>query len=182
PRRFGGNLTMDIGNTPPKKAIEEAEAIFKEMFPSDPFHYYFLDDYYQSQNLAEKRFGVVFLLFSSLVIIITIMGLMSLSAYTAEQKKKEIGIRKVLGANSASIFRLMFKEYIYLWAIGAVIAIPAVYYLIERWLASFALRIEPGFLFLVLPLATVLIVALITVFVQSEKILHMNPVESIRSE
>lgn len=125
---------------------------------------------------------MVFIMFSGLVILITILGLLGLSAYTAEQKRKEIGIRKVLGASPMNIFKLMFRDYIALWAIGAIIALPAAWYLIDKWLASFAIRIEPGLTFFLFPLGFVLLVALTTVYVQSCKIIMMNPGESIRNE
>ncbi len=182
PRRYKGYLTINFENIPPGKAREEAKMIYNSFFPGNPFEYFFLDDFYNSQNLGEKRFGVVFILFSGLVIIITILGLLGLSAYTAQQKKKEIGIRKVLGASAVSIFNLMFRSYLFLWAFAALIALPLTWYLIEKWLDSFALRIEPHTAFFAIPIIVVLLVALLTVWVQSGKIIKMNPVESIQAE
>jgi putative ABC transport system permease protein len=182
PRRHKGYLTLATSNTKPDIAIEKARKTYMDFFPGSPFDYFFLKDFYNAQNLEEKRFGLVFLLFSILVIIITILGLMGLSAYTAEQKKKEIGIRKILGASPMNIFSLMFKEYIVLWALGAVVALPMVYFLIEKWLNSFALRINPGYWFYTTPLTLVLFVALATVFLQSWKVLMLNPAENIRAD
>ncbi len=182
PRHHKGYLTIHYGNLPPEKAREEVQMLYNSFFPAHPFEYFFLDDYYNSQNLEEKRFGVVFILFSGLVIVITILGLLGLSAYTAQQKQKEIGIRKVLGASSLSIFNLMFRNYLILWAIAATISIPLTWYLIEKWLDSFALRIEPHTVFFAIPVIVVLIIALLTVWVQSGKIIKMNPVKSLRTE
>ena len=181
PRRHKGYLTINYGNTPAEVAVENARMIYTKHFTRHPFEYFFLDDYYNHQNLGEKRFGVVFLLFSGLVILVTILGLIGLSAYTAEQRRKEIGIRKILGASPIRIFNLMFRDYLVLWALGALFALPAAYYLIDKWLASFAIRIEPGYGFFLLPLAGVLLVALTTVFLQSMKVLRMNPAQSIQS-
>ncbi len=182
PRRHKGYLTLATSNTQPDIAIEKAREIYTSFFPGSPFDYFFLKDFYNAQNQEERRFGLVFLLFSILVIIITILGLMGLSAYTAEQKKKEIGIRKILGASPMNIFNLMFKEYIVLWALGAIVALPLVYFLIEKWLNSFALRINPGYWFYTTPLTLVLFVALATVFLQSWKVLMLNPAENIRAD
>jgi putative ABC transport system permease protein len=182
PRRHRGYLTMALNTDDHTVAVEKIQQMYSSYFPANPFGYFLLKDYYSSQNLGEKRFGVVFLLFSVLVILITILGLMGLSAYTAEQKRKEIGIRKVLGANPLDIFRLLFKDYIYLWIIGALIALPTAYLLLEKWLDSYAVRIVPDYLFYILPLILVILVALTTVFMQSFKILKMNPVDNIRTE
>lgn len=181
-RRHKGYLTMGIEGGSYRQAIDAAERLYQEFFPGNPFNYFFLNDYYEAQNQAEKRFSTVLLLFSILVIIITILGLMGLSAYTAEQKKKEIGIRKVLGARKLDIFGSLFRDYVLLWALGGVLALPVVYYLLEKWLNSFAMRIEQSALFFVIPVFTVIVITLITVFAQSLRVLQMNPTTSIRSE
>ena len=182
PRRHRGYLTIDINGAPPETAINKMENLYRSVFPANPFAYFFLDNYYNAQNLGEKRFIIVLALFSLLVIIITILGLMGLSAYTVEQKRKEIGIRKVLGAKKTDIFRSLFKDYILLWIAGGLIAIPLAYYLMDNWLNTFALRIQPGYLFFIFPVIIVILITLLTVFVQSSRVLHMNPSESIKAE
>ncbi len=182
PRRHKGYLTAGLTTHDHNVVKEKVEKIYSSFFPASPFETFLLEDFYNSQNLGEKRFGVVFLLFSILVILITILGLMGLAAYTAEQKRKEIGIRKVLGANSLSIFQLLFKDYIYLWILGAAVALPTAYILVEKWLDSYAVRISPDYWFYVIPLTIVIVVALTTVFLQSMKLLKMNPAENIRTE
>jgi len=182
PRRYRGFITIDIGSTPAAKAIAATRRAYDGIFPASPFSYLFLKEFYDNQHLGEKRFGTVFLLFSLLVIIITILGLMGLSAYTAAQKRKEIAIRKVLGASPFQIFSLMFREYIVLWAISAVIALPVAWYFINNWLAGFAIRIEPGYSFYFLPLFIVLLVSITTVFMLSQRVLRLNPSETTRTD
>ncbi len=182
PRRYRGYITVDTGNTQPAFAIAVTQRVFEDIFPTSPFSYFFLEEFYNSQNLGEKRFGMVFLLFSVLVIIITILGLMGLSAYTAAQKRKEIAIRKVLGASPVQVFTLMFREYIVLWAVSAAIALPVAWYFIDNWLSAFAIRIEPGYGFYFLPLFTVLLVAITTVFMLSLRVIRLNPSETIRAD
>jgi putative ABC transport system permease protein len=182
PRRHRGYLTIDMSGTEPESAIKKMETIYQSFFPANPFAYFFLDNFYEAQNIGEKRFSVVLALFSILVILITVLGLMGLSAYTVEQRRKEIAIRKVLGAKKSDIFRTLFKDYILLWILGGLIALPLAYYFIDIWLNNFALRIQPGYLFFILPILIVIIITLSTVFIQSTKVLHMNPSESIKAD
>lgn len=182
PERYNGYFTLRLNASPSKKLIEQIESMYESVFPGNPFDFLFLDDHYNQQFNDDKRFGMVFTLFSILSILITILGLLSLSAYSAEQRKREIGIRKVLGAQVASIVRLLFKEYITLWIIACIIAIPTVWYFLSEWLNNFALRIEPAWWMAVVPASLVLIVALVTTGSQSLKAATMNPVESIKEE
>jgi len=182
PRRHRGYLTLDVNGTPPETAIRKMESVYKSFFPANPFAFFFLDNFYEAQNIGEKRFSVVLAMFSILVVLITVMGLMGLSAYTVEQRRKEIAIRKVLGAKKSDIFKALFKDYIPLWILGGLIALPLAYFFIDNWLNNFALRIQPGYLFFILPILSVIFITLSTVFIQSSKVLHMNPSESIKAD
>ena len=110
------------------------------------------------------------------------LGLLGLSAYSAEQRKREIGIRMVLGARVESIVQLLFADYIILWVIACVLAIPTVWYFLSNWLNNFAMRIQPQWWMAIIPATLVLLVALITVGTQSLRAANLNPVESIKEE
>lgn len=182
PQRFDGYFTLRLLTNPSNNLISQVNGIYDDVFPGNPFDYLFLDTYYQQQYNDDKRFSMVFTLFSVLSIIITVLGLLGLSAYSAEQRKREIGIRKVLGAKVESIVKLLFADYIILWVIACVLAIPSVWYFLSNWLNNFAIRIQPQWWMAFIPAAIVLLVALITVGIQSLRAAHLNPVESIKEE
>ena len=182
PVRNLGYFTISYDNKPLAHMLQQIEPLYGRFFPGNPFDYFFLDDYYFAQFEHDRRFGMVFALFSLLVIMVTIVGLIGLSAFTAEQRRKEIGIRKVLGASQHTIFMLLFRDYLVLWLVAALIAVPAVVSFLGRWLDGFAVRmqIEPG-MFLI-PLLLVLCISLFTVWGVSRKIISLNPVENIGYE
>ncbi|MEE4177842.1 MAG: FtsX-like permease family protein [Bacteroides sp.] len=182
PVRNQGYLTVNIGHNLPAEAIPWIQVLFQSFFPDNPFEYFFLDEYYHLQFSQEKRFGMVFALFSVLVILISVLGLMALSAYSAEQRKKEIGIRKVLGASNPQVFKMLFHDYLLLWFIAGLLAIPITYYLLDKWLDHFALQSSLSWWIFFIPLITVLFIALSTVWSQSRNYVAQNPVENIKYE
>ncbi len=182
PRLQRGYFTMSLNSANSLNMRRLTENIFRENFPNVPFDYFFLDDYYHAQNKEERRFGMVFAIFSFLSVFITIMGLLGLAAFTAEQKKKEISIRKVIGASERNIFTLLLRDYAILWGVSAFIALPAGFFFIERWLTSFAVRINISFWLFAIPAITVLTAALMTVFAQSYKTVRANPAETLKCE
>ncbi len=182
PQRFQGYFTLKISDGKTKQAIKSIEKVYTSIFPGNPFDFFFLDNYYETQYKDDKRFGMVFALFSLLSISITVLGLLGLSAYTAQQRKREIGIRKVLGAKVSSIVRLLFYDYVVLLILSSSIAIPTVWYFLNQWLNSYANRITPTLWIFTIPMLTVFVVTLFTVVSQSLKTAYMNPVESIKEE
>lgn len=147
-----------------------------------PFLYHFLDESFDAQYRAEERFGALFGTFSTLAIFVACLGLFGLAAFTAQQRTKEIGIRKVMGATVSNITRLLSWDFIKLVALGFVVAIPIAWMVMNAWLKEFAYRIElgPGVFFVAGAVA--MLIALATISWQSIGAALLNPVESLRSE
>jgi putative ABC transport system permease protein len=156
--------------------------VYKELFPGNPFEYFFLDDYFNAQYRAEEQFGKVFTAASGLAIFIACLGLFGLSAFMVRQRTKEIGIRKVLGAPVQSILMLLSSDYIKLIAIAGLIALPIAYWSLHRWLESYMVRIPLSWWLFLIPVVIVILVALVTVSVQTIKAALANPAKSLRYE
>jgi putative ABC transport system permease protein len=165
-----------------QEVIQLVETKWKEMAPGQPFTYYFLDERFATMYAAETRLGKIFGIFSVLAVLIACLGLFALTSFTAEQRTKEIGIRKVLGASVSSIVVLLSKEFGKLVLIAFVLAAPLAWYGIEWWLKDYTYKTEIGIgLFLTAGLAAFLI-AWITMSFQSFKAASSDPVKSLRSE
>jgi putative ABC transport system permease protein len=164
------------------KALVAAEAVWKSQFPDVPFRYDVLDDTYQKLYGNEEKAGFLFELFALLAIFIACMGLFGLATFIAEQRKKEIGIRKVLGASIAGLTSLLAKDFLKLVLLAIVIASPIAYYLMQKWLADFAYRIEMDWWMFALAGILTVAIAFLTVGFQSIRTALANPVKSLRSE
>jgi putative ABC transport system permease protein len=125
-----------------KQSIADVEKAWKEIFPNNAFEYEFLDQDFNSQYKADEKRSMIFTLFSGLTIAIACLGLLGLSAFSTEQRTKEIGVRKVIGASVKSLIVLVSKEFFLLVGIGTIISFPFAWYLTEAWLQNFAYRIE----------------------------------------
>jgi len=155
---------------------------WKTFLPNQPFEYSFMDDQFDRMYMVEQRIGKIFSVFAGLAIFIGCLGLFGLSAYTAEQRTKEIGIRKVLGATVPNIIRLLFREFVILIGTANLIAWPVAYMVMNRWLKDYAYRISPGIgIFLLAGMGT-LAVAVLTVSVQAVKAAVSDPAKSLRHE
>lgn len=166
----------------PREAVNMIETTWDKYSGGEPVDYTFLDDDFDQLFRQEQRMGRVFMTFTIIAIIIACLGLLGLSAYMAERRTHEIGVRKVLGATVPSILGLLSVEFLKLIAISFLLAIPVSWYFIHNWLQDFAYRIEVGpMVFVVTAVATLLIV-LITISWQTLKAALMNPVKSIRTE
>jgi putative ABC transport system permease protein len=149
---------------------------------SAPFSYYFLDEQFASLYSAEERTGQIFTSFSVIAIIIACLGLFGLSAFMIRQRVKEMGIRKVLGASTASITTMLSTEFLKLIIIATFISFPITWFAMNKWLQDFAYRITiPWWVFIVAG-CMALLVAVITISLQSIKAAIANPVKSLRSE
>jgi putative ABC transport system permease protein len=162
--------------------IAALEKKWKQMAPTQPFEYTFLDDDFSSMYATEQRLGKIFAIFAGLAIIIACLGLFALSAFTAEQRTKEIGIRKVLGATVTSIVLLLSKEFGKLIVIAFIIAAPISWFAVKWWLQSYTYKTEVGVLVYVLAGVSAFLVAWLTMGYQSIKAAASNPVNSLRSE
>ncbi len=165
-----------------QQTIAEVESIWGALAPHRPFLYSFLDEDFNRQYEADFRFRKIFTSFSVLAILIACLGLLGLATYTAEQRTKEIGIRKVLGANVPSLIAMLSWDFVRLVLIALIIAVPVSWFAMSTWLETFAFRIDmPIWVF---PLAGVIAVsvAVFTVSFQSLKAAMVNPVKSLKSE
>jgi len=163
-------------------AVEAVEGVWSEFFPEFALESFFLDDDFNRQYQAEERLQRIFSLFSALAIIIACLGLFGLAAFTAQQRTKEIGVRKVLGASMPSLVGLLSKEFAVLVVVGLVISVPGVLFGLGQWLDAFPYRIDIAWwVFLVSGLAALLI-ALLTVGYQALRAAASDPVRSLRYE
>jgi putative ABC transport system permease protein len=177
-----GPISFRFQSKNTKEVIETVEAKWKELAPGQPFNYYFLDDRFSSMYANETRLGKIIGVFSGLAIVVACLGLFALTAFTAEQRTKEIGIRKVLGASVSSIVLLLSKEFGKLIAIAFVLASPVAWYGINWWLKDYTYKTEIGIgLFLFAGVAA-FVVAWLTMSFQSFRAASSDPVKSLRSE
>ena len=173
-------VRLASGNT--NDRIKEIETIWNEMASEEPFDYTFLDENFAAQFRTEQRFGKLFIMFTSLAIFIACLGLFGLATFIAEQRSKEIGIRKALGASVPTIVVLLSKEFTKLVFFSILIAVPTVIILMNWWLQNFAYKTEIGVLSFVLGGAAALIISWITVSYHSIKAAFLNPTKALRYE
>lgn len=158
------------------------EAVFKKHNPDYPFEYSFADESYKAKFADEQRVGSLTGLFSGLTVFIACLGLFGLAAFTSQQRTKEIGVRKVLGATVGSVIQLLTKEFVQLMGLAFLIGAPIGWYAMERWLQDYQYRITIGVGVFALTLLIALVIVLLTVSFQSIRAALMNPVKSLRSE
>jgi putative ABC transport system permease protein len=169
----GGSLT-DV--------VSKAETKYRSAFPGNPFHYFFLDDFFNQQYQSDVLFEKVFGLFTLLAVVIASLGLFGLSSYMVVKRTKEIGVRKILGASVNQIALLVSREFIVIIVIANVIAWPIAWLIMGNWLKGFAFRIDLGILFFLIPTAISLLVAILTIATQSVRAANVDPVKNLRSE
>ncbi len=164
------------------EALPKVASVFKGYNPDSPFDYKFVDEEYGAKFAAEERVGNLASLFTGLAILISCLGLFGLASYVAEQRTKEIGVRKVLGASVASLWRLLSRDFVLLVVIALLIAAPLAWYFMDGWLEKYTYRTELSWWIFVAAGAGALAITLLTVSFQAVKVALMNPVESLRSE
>jgi putative ABC transport system permease protein len=162
--------------------VNAVAEVWKSIAPHRPFLYSFLDDDFNRQYKADFVFRKLFTTFSCLAIFIACLGLLGLATYTAQQRTKEIGIRKVLGADVSNIVTLLSKDFIVLVLIAIIIATPVSWYVMNKWLEGFAYKIEIHPIVFVLAGCIALLIAVFTISFQAIKSALMNPVNSLKSE
>ena len=178
---FGEILVKTSGDNQ-QQVIAGIESIWKDYLPAVPFAYHFMDEDFNGLYKSEFRTGTILSTFSIVIILVSCLGLLGLAAFTAEQRTREVGIRKVLGASAASVVALLSKDFIKLVLISLCIASPFAWYAMHQWLEGFAYhtRLHAGTFLLAGAIA--IVIALLTVSLQSVKAALMNPVKSLRSE
>lgn len=174
------SFKVSAGNI--KNLLSQVENKWKAMVPSVPFSYRFLDDAFDEMYRAEQRIGKVALSFAILAILIACLGLFGLATYIAEQRTKEIGVRKVLGASVGNIVSMLSKDFIKLVFVSALFAFPLAWWFMHTWLQDFAYRINIGWWIFIIAGAVAVLIALLTVSFQAIKAAIANPVKSLRTE
>jgi putative ABC transport system permease protein len=169
--------SADLGQT-----IQDVAGVWSTFNPGKPFDYSFQDQYVAKLHLNDERFEKLFSLFTALAIIIACLGLFGLTAFLAESRTKEIGVRKILGASVTSILGLVSKEYLAMILASLVVALPLAYYVMTSWLQNFAYRIDIGWQLFALAGMISIVLAIVTISFHAIKVATRNPVESLRSE
>jgi putative ABC transport system permease protein len=182
-----GNFALQLSTDPlqggtVQRKLAELERIYKAAYPGNPFEFYFVDERYNAQYKSEQQYGRLFTIASALAIFIACLGLFGLATFTTEQRTKEIGVRKVLGASITSIVTLLSKDFLKLVLIAIVIASPLAWYTMHRWLQGFAYRVDIVWWVFVLAGLLAVGVALLTVSFQSIRAALTNPVKSLKTE
>jgi putative ABC transport system permease protein len=175
-------LSVRFDNEHVQPTIDKLEAEWNKMFPEKTFQFTFLDEQIDSQYQNFQNFGTIIQVFTFIAILISCLGVYGLVLFVVQRKVKEIGVRKVLGANVVSILALIYKDFAWLIAIGFVLAIPASYFLMEQWLENFTDHTPIDVLTYVTSFVLVIVVVGATIGYQAIKASLANPVNSLRSE
>ncbi len=175
-------LSLKIDPENMAASLSAIRAAWTDIFPQRPFQYWFLDDHFAGQYRSEQQFEKVFGLFTGLAVFISCLGLLGLMTYNVGRRRKEIGIRKVLGASVAGVTGLLAKDLLKLVAIAIVIASPVAWYFMNQWLAGFAYRIDIQWWMFAAAGGAAVSIAFLTVGFQALKAALANPVNSLRSE
>lgn len=181
-RHNNGSVMVKIKTTDVSGFIADVKKEWNAFNARTPFSYYFLDDKFASLYSAEEKTGKIFTLFALVAVLIASLGLFGLVAFTTEQRTREIGIRKVLGASVNQVLILLTKEFILLVSLAFIISIPVTWWAMHKWLNNFAYRISINWWIFAIGGILAVLIALITVSVQAIKAALSNPVTSLRSE
>jgi putative ABC transport system permease protein len=177
-----GRISLRIQGADAHRLAQQIEALWRKMAPSQPFSYTFMDEEFNNLYLSEQRQGSISMSFSLLAIFIACLGLFGLTAYAAEQRTREIGIRKVLGATVSGVIGLLSRDFLLLVVIAMVIAFPLSWWAMNYWLRGFAYRITIGWDVFALAALLAIGIAVLTVSFQAVKAALANPVKSLRTE
>ncbi len=183
--RFNNGSYYNLRLNPDQSAgqnLAVVERVFKEHFPDIPFEYEFVDSQYGEKFASEERIGTLSGVFTALAILISCLGLFGLTSFVAEQRKKEIGVRKVLGASIFNVWNMLSKDFLKLVIISCFIAVPIAYFIMNGWLQEYPYRVILKWWIFALAMLGALGVTLLTVSFQAIKAAKANPVKSLRTE
>jgi putative ABC transport system permease protein len=182
-KNFGfGEMSVRIQAGQSPAAIRHVEATWNRLVPDRPFEYVFLDEHFNKLYQSDKQVSQIVGILAGLSIFISCLGLFGLASYTTEQRTREIGIRKVLGASVNSIVGLLSKDFLKLVLLANVIAWPLAWWAMDRWLQDFAYRIDMSTWVFLFAGVIALLIALFTISFQSIRAARANPVQSLRAE
>jgi putative ABC transport system permease protein len=177
-----GSIAVRVNTADVAPVISAVKNKWQSMAIAQPFHYSFMDEDFNRQYAPDQRTGQIFITFTVLAILIACLGIFALVSYAAEQRVKEIGIRKVLGASTFNIVRLLSTNFLKLVLVASIVAFPVAWWIMNIWLQGFAYRISMSWQIFALAGTAALLIALVTVSFQSIKSAMANPVKSLKSE
>lgn len=175
------NIRIDPG-TDAGTALKKIEEVYKQYNPGQPFEYKFVDDEYARKFAAEERVGKLSAFFAMLAVFISCLGIFGMASFMAEQRTKEIGVRKILGANVFSIWQLLSKEFVMLVTASLLIAVPLAWYFMHSWLQGYQYRSDLSWWIFILAAVLTLLITLLTVSFQTIKAGFANPLKALRTE
>jgi putative ABC transport system permease protein len=175
-------MTVSVSSTDYRSLFSKMEAVWQKDMPGVPFEYTFMNEEVQKQYEAETSLSNIINSFTIMAILISCLGLFGLAAFSAEQRRKEIGVRKVLGASVSGLAGLLSKEFVKLVGIAFVLATPLSWWIMNKWLEAFAYKVSISWWMFAIAGVLSIIIALLTVSFQAIKAALMNPVKSLRSE
>ena len=175
-------FSVQFSTTDAPGLLERVGQSWNANFPESSFDYFFLDEFYDRQYRDDRQFARVATLFCGLAIFIGLIGLFGLTAFAAARRTREIGVRKVLGANVTEIIALLTADLLRLLVLASVLALPLSLWLIRQWMQGFAFRASMSWLLLLAPLPVLLIVTFATTFLLTIRAARVNPVAALRSE
>lgn len=179
---FFNTILIKLNPNEIDKSLTDIQQKWNEIYPDYPFEYIFLDELFERLYFSEKRQTQILSIFTAIAIFIAFMGIFGLAAYTAENRIKEIGIRKVLGASVSNILGLFVREYFIFAILAGVIVTPIVWYFLEGWLKNFAYRINIHIFVFLFATGITLLISILTVCFQSIKAAFTNPAQTLRYE
>jgi putative ABC transport system permease protein len=181
-RELNNVVYIKLSGKNTRATIDFIETTWKDVFPDQPYSYTYLTDRFKGQFKADEKRGLIFTLFTLLAIFIACLGLFGLASYMIEQRTKEIGIRKVFGANEGSILKLILKDFLTLVGMGILIAVPIAWYFMHNWLKNYVYRINIGIALIVLAALLTTMITFITISYKAYRASIMNPANSIKTE
>ena len=173
-------LTVQPQNLP--ETLAYVEAVYQTLFPANAFEYFFLDEYFARQFASDRQFSRVITIFSGLALFIAALGLLGFTTYLTHRRAKEVGIRKVVGADGWDILMLFSQDMVRLVLIASLVALPLGYFGAEEWLANYAIRVDLNFSYLLLPGAALLVVTLVITTWQISGVMRTNAVDLLRHD
>src|SRR6266496_4061631 len=178
----GNIIQLKLNTSDLNKTIVQTGNVWKKYFPQLPFEYKFLDENFNSQYAADQKRGKIFAAFSILTIMITCLGLLGLTAFTTQQKQKEISIRRVMGASIVQIVSMITRNYLWLALIAALIAFPVAYYFMNNWLKAFSYNAGLSIVPFIMSALVIVVTATLTAMFHSAKAALSKPANNLRSE
>jgi len=181
-RPLNNIIYIKLSGTETKQTLTFIENKWKEIFPGQPFTYNYLSERFNGQFQADEKRGLIFTIFTILAILIACLGLFGLASYMVEQRTKEIGIRKVFGANENIILQLISKDFLILVAIGIIIAVPVASYLMTNWLQNYVYRTTIGIPLLLISAFLTVVITFVTISYKAYQAAIMNPATALKVE